>query len=200
MSSSEWRQKRDLLTSQDRLLWEMVCRTTKPLHGKISPSISEDIVKTNDKKHCTIQNPLTFQENQQGSTIIKKQKRAVTQAHKIHFFDHVAHRKISQGRYPLEAHLDLHGYMQEEAYFFLKNFLQSSQQNGLRYVLVITGKGRSVGSEGALYRFVPYWLSTPAFRYYVHAFEQAARHHGGEGALYVWLRRFHGGKRNVTLL
>ncbi|QEE13089.1 Smr/MutS family protein [Bartonella krasnovii] len=190
MSLSEWRQKRDLLTSQDRLLWAKVCRTITPLHDKRLSSISENIANINDKKQCITQAPLGGQENQQRSTIIKKEKRAVTQTHKIHFFDHVAHRKIAQGRYPLEARLDLHGYMQEEAYFFLKKFLQSSQQSGLRYVLVITGKGRSIGSDGALYRFVPYWLSTPAFRYYVHAFEQAARQHGGEGALYVWLRRF----------
>lgn len=195
MSSSKWRQKRDLLVSRDHLLWEMVCRTTTPLHGKRVSSISETITNINDKKQCITQNTPVSQENQQQATIIKKEKRAVTQAHKIHFFDHVAHRKISQGRYPLEARLDLHGYMQEEAYFFLKKFLQSSQQSGLRYVLVITGKGRSIGSDGALYRFVPYWLSTPAFRYYVHAFEQAARQHGGEGALYVWLRRFVSGKR-----
>lgn len=190
MSLSEWRQKRDLLAPQDRLLWERVCRTITPLHDKRLSSISENIANINDKKQCIIQAPLRVQENQQRSTIIKKEKRVVTQAHKIHFFDHVAHRKISQGRYPLEARLDLHGYMQEEAYFFLKKFLQSSQQSGLRYVLVITGKGRSIGSDGALYRFVPYWLSTPAFQYYVHAFEQAARQHGGKGALYVWLRRF----------
>ncbi|WP_375641385.1 MULTISPECIES: Smr/MutS family protein [unclassified Bartonella] len=190
MSSSKWRQKRDLLASQDRLLWEMVCRTITPLHGKMLSSTSEMIANINDKKQPVTQISTLSQKNQQSSTINKRGKRAVTQAQKIHFFDHVAHRKISQGRYPLEARLDLHGYMQEEAYFFLKNFLQSSQQRGLRYVLVITGKGRSVGSDGALYRFVPYWLSTPAFRYYVHAFEQAARQHGGEGALYVWLRRF----------
>ncbi|WP_375685245.1 Smr/MutS family protein [Bartonella sp. TT110JLCBS] len=190
MSSNEWRQKRGLLASQDRLLWEMVCRTTTPLHGKISSSVSENIANINDKKQRVTQNPPVSRENQQHSTMIKREKKGVTQAHKIHFFDHVAHHKISQGRYPLEARLDLHGYMQEEAYFFLKKFLQFSQQRGLRYVLVITGKGRSVGSDGALYRFVPYWLSTPAFRYYVHAFEQAARQHGGEGALYVWLRRF----------
>ncbi|WP_375648713.1 Smr/MutS family protein [Bartonella sp. OT172YNZD] len=194
MSSSKWRQKSDLLASQDRLLWEMVCRTITPLHGKRLSSTSETIANISDKKQPVTQISSLSQENQQSSTIIKREKRAVTQAQKIHFFDHVAHRKISQGRYPLEARLDLHGYMQEEAYFFLKKFLRSSQQRGLRYVLVITGKGRSVGSDGALYRFVPYWLSTPAFRYYVHAFEQAARQHGGEGALYVWLRRFVSGK------
>ncbi|MBX4335368.1 Smr/MutS family protein [Bartonella raoultii] len=190
MSTVEWRQKRSLLTPQDRLLWEMVCRTTKPLHDNRYSSLIKDATKHDNKRQCIKQIFPLSQEKQQSPTVIKREKETVVQVQKIHFFDRVAHRKIAKGHYPIEARLDLHGYVQEEAYYFLKKFLQSSQQNGLRYVLVITGKGRSYGSDGALYKFVPHWLSTPAFRYYVHAFEKAAHQHGGEGALYVWLRRF----------
>ncbi|WP_156850676.1 Smr/MutS family protein [Bartonella refiksaydamii] len=190
MSTDEWRQKRDLLISQDRLLWEMVCRTTIPLHDKLHSSAAKGIVNIGSKKQQITPIFSLLQRDQQGSTEIKREKGTVAQAHNIRFFDHIVHRKIARGHYPLEARLDLHGYGQEEAYFFLKKFLQSSQQSGLRYVLVITGKGKSLGSDGALYKFVPHWLSTPAFRYYVHAFEQAARQHGGGGALYIWLRRF----------
>ncbi|MBB5073862.1 DNA-nicking Smr family endonuclease [Bartonella callosciuri] len=195
MSRDEWRQKRDLLPSQDHLLWEMVCRTIIPLHGKFHSNIvKNDSNIDKNKQHVTQIFPLS-QENQQRSTVVKREKGRVAQTHNIHFFDRVAYRKIAKGHYPLEARLDLHGCAQKEAYFFLKNFLQSSQQSGLRYVLVITGKGQSPGSDGALYKFVPHWLSTSAFRYYVHAFEQAARQHGGGGALYIWLRRFVSEKR-----
>ncbi|VEJ44705.1 Smr/MutS family protein [Bartonella vinsonii] len=191
MSTNQWRQKRDLLASQDRFLWEMVCRTTIPLHNNKPHSfLTKDAANIDHKKQCVTPLFSFSQGSQQKPAVVKREKATVTQAHKVHFFDHVVHRKIAKGHYPLEARLDLHGCMQEEAYFFLKKFLQSSQRNGLRYVLVITGKGRSLGSDGALYKFVPHWLSTPAFRYYVHAFEHAARHHGGVGALYVWLRRF----------
>lgn len=55
--------------------------------------------------------------------------------------------------------------------------------------MVITGKGRSLGSEGILRQAVPHWFSTPLFRLLVSAYEDAARHHGGHGALYVRLRR-----------
>ncbi|WP_026017280.1 Smr/MutS family protein [Bartonella birtlesii] len=190
MSMGEWRQKSGSLTSRDRLLWERVCRTVTPLHDKLHSSLTKDAENIDNKKQHVIPIFLLSQENQQKQTVVKTEKKASAQAHKIHFFDRVAHRKIAKGHYPIEARLDLHGCMQEEAYFFLKEFLQTSQQNGLRYVLVITGKGRSPGSDGALYKFVPRWLSTPTFRYYVHAFEQAARQHGGDGALYIWLRRF----------
>lgn len=194
MSTNERRQKKDLLSAHDRLLWDMVCRTTRPLHGKFHSSLTKDSANIDNEKQQITQGFPLCQRDKQRSTMVKKEKGTVAQVQKLHFFDRAAHRKIAKGHYPIEARLDLHGCMQEEAYFFLKNFLQSSQQSGLRYVLVITGKGQSPGSDGALYKFVPHWLSTPTFRYYVHAFEQAARQHGGGGALYVLLRRFVSGR------
>ena len=59
-------------------------------------------------------------------------------------------------------------------------------------MLVITGKGRTVepGAErGLLKRMVPEWLGLPEFRSVVVGFEQAHIGHGGEGALYVRVRR-----------
>jgi DNA-nicking Smr family endonuclease len=38
------------------------------------------------------------------------------------------------------------------------------------------------------------WLSSPAMRDLVVGFGEAARHHGGEGALYVQIRRPRGSK------
>jgi DNA-nicking Smr family endonuclease len=48
---------------------------------------------------------------------------------------------------------------------------------------VITGK------SGVLRRQVPHWLALPDFRALLIGFEQAAIRHGGEGALYLRLRR-----------
>ena len=61
--------------------------------------------------------------------------------------------------------------------------------SGVRYVLVITGKGFSSGGDGVLKRQVPAWLSTPPFRALVSSHDLAARQHGGEGALYIRLRK-----------
>ena len=47
----------------------------------------------------------------------------------------------------------------------------------------------SLGSDGALKRAVPLWFSLPEFRPLISSYEPAARNHGGEGALYVRLRR-----------
>ena len=107
----------------------------------------------------------------------------------IHPLDRPTHRKIAKGRIDIEARIDLHGLTQHEAHGLLYSFLVNAHARGLRHVMVITGKGRSRGSEGILKQAVPHWFSTPLFRMLVSAYEDAARHHGGHGALYVRLRR-----------
>jgi DNA-nicking Smr family endonuclease len=73
----------------------------------------------------------------------------------------------------------------------LFGFLQRAHSDGMTFVLVITGKGK-MGAEserGVLRRQVPQWLSLPEFRALVVGFEEAHIGHGGEGALYVRIRR-----------
>ena len=100
--------------------------------------------------------------------------------------------QLSRGRKEIEGRLDLHGMTQTRAHRALLSFLQRASSDGLTFVLVITGKGRAVGPEsgrGVLRRQVPEWLSLPEFRTLVVGFEEAHIGHGGEGALYVRVRR-----------
>jgi DNA-nicking Smr family endonuclease len=53
---------------------------------------------------------------------------------------------------------------------------------------VITGQGRR-GGTGVIRASVHEWLQSPGLRGVVSGFASAARHHGGDGALYVTLRR-----------
>jgi DNA-nicking Smr family endonuclease len=99
--------------------------------------------------------------------------------------------QLSRGRKEIDARLDLHGMTQARAHRALSGFLQRAHGDGLTFVLVITGKGR-MGSEserGVLRRQVPQWLNLPEFRSLVVGFEEAHIGHGGEGALYVRIRR-----------
>lgn len=97
--------------------------------------------------------------------------------------------KLSRGRQEIEARLDLHGMTQTRAHRALSGFLQRAHHDGLTFVLVITGKGTAGGERGVLRRQVPQWLSLPEFRTFVIGFEEAHIGHGGEGALYVRIRR-----------
>jgi DNA-nicking Smr family endonuclease len=99
-----------------------------------------------------------------------------------------AKQRVARGRDAIDGRLDLHGLTQAEAYDALLRFLQAGQSRGARLVVVITGKGRG-GEGGVLRRRVPLWLSLPEFRSLVVGFEEAHLRHGGEGALYLRLRR-----------
>ncbi len=111
-------------------------------------------------------------------------------------------KKLSKGRSGIEARLDLHGLRQHEAHSLLRNFIRDCQARGLKFVLVITGKGRddddaslSFGAmmertpRGVLRRSVPMWLADIDLRSSIVGYSTAAAHHGGEGAFYVELRR-----------
>ena len=82
-----------------------------------------------------------------------------------------------------------------EAHDALRHFLRQAQANGAKIALVVTGKGtraaaRGGSSEGGvLKRQVPMWLALPEFRPFIVGFDDAHVSHGGQGALYVRLRR-----------
>jgi len=98
--------------------------------------------------------------------------------------------RLRRGQVVIEARLDLHGMTQSQAYDGVCRFLESARKNGRRAVLVITGKGlRRDGQFGVLRSAVPRWLNEPPLRDWIKAFDYAAPRDGGEGALYVLLRR-----------
>ena len=99
--------------------------------------------------------------------------------------------RVARGKEDIDGRLDLHGLTQSEAHAALLRFLRQAGGRGARLVLVITGKGArgEAGERGVLRRQVPHWLRLPEFRALVIGFEQAHVAHGGEGALYVRVRR-----------
>jgi DNA-nicking Smr family endonuclease len=104
-------------------------------------------------------------------------------------------QRLARGVSPIDARIDLHGRSQADAHAALLGFLRRAQADGARFVLVITGKGGGSNlssGRGVLKRQVPLWLTLPEFRLYVVAAEAAHAAHGGEGALYVRLRRSRG--------
>ena len=95
--------------------------------------------------------------------------------------------RLARGREALAARIDLHGLTQDAARAALTRFIERSVAEGWRAVLVITGKG--VGGDGVLRRRAPEWLAAPPIRPHVAGVSEAHRRHGGDGALYVALKR-----------
>ncbi|MBI1385992.1 MAG: DNA mismatch repair protein MutS [Rhizobiales bacterium] len=125
-------------------------------------------------------------------------KPAVTQP-----FDARSARRLARKHLEIDAVLDLHGMRQQEAHNALRHFLGEAHRRGHRFVKVITGKGGPAGEtgdvgrgsgasevrRGVLREMVPRWLEEVALRQFVVSYTSAGRAHGGEGALYIHVRR-----------
>lgn len=110
--------------------------------------------------------------------------------------DAKAYGKMTRGKLVPEARIDLHGMTLAEAHPELIRFILNAQSNGLRLVLVITGKGKVKPDHGpipqrvgALRHQVPQWLRLPPLGPNVLQVAEAHLKHGGSGAYYVYLRR-----------
>jgi len=96
-------------------------------------------------------------------------------------------RKLRKGQYPCEAILDLHHKTVAEAREALSVFIRECQNQEIRYVQIIHGKGiRSPSQQAILKNQLNTWL--PQFDA-VLAFCSAKPKDGGLGAVYVILRR-----------
>ncbi len=102
-------------------------------------------------------------------------------------------QKFTSGKMQIDARLDLHGFTVEPAYNKLYDFVCRCYDRKLRCLLVITGKGTKKKwpeeSTGILREMVPKWLNEPAFRKKILSFSYAKAKDGGEGALYILLKR-----------
>ena len=96
---------------------------------------------------------------------------------------------LRRGRMTIEARLDLHGMTQAEAHGRLSAFIEGHQSAGRRCVLVVTGKGTRSAGGGVLREAVPRWLNMPELRSRILSFTHAQPKDGGEGALYILLKR-----------
>ncbi|HSY23429.1 MAG TPA: Smr/MutS family protein [Polyangiaceae bacterium] len=103
---------------------------------------------------------------------------------------HDAVRDLRRGRFPIDGRLDMHGMSIVDARAELESFLRATRARGERCVLVIHGKGsHSPGGSGILRGEIAAWLSQGPASEHIAAFATAQGDDGGEGAVYVMLRR-----------
>jgi DNA-nicking Smr family endonuclease len=179
--------RRRALSEDERALWESVAKQTKPLRKKPRAAKAEAVAAEAEMPAAAkpAPSPKPLAPN-------KFLRAAKPEAPPLAPLGRRERSQLSRGRKEIEARLDLHGMTQTRAHRALSGFLQRAHSDGLRFVLVITGKGRATAAEferGVLRRQVPQWLSLPEFRSLVVGFEEAHIGHGGEGALYVRIRR-----------
>jgi DNA-nicking Smr family endonuclease len=97
-------------------------------------------------------------------------------------------RRLHRGDFSIQAHLDLHGLIVEEAKEVFDQFMKWVAIHGKRGILVTHGRGLSSPAEPVLKRKVEEWLTRGPWRKWVVAYTSARLCDGGAGATYVLLR------------
>lgn len=104
-------------------------------------------------------------------------------------------KRISKGRLVPDFSLDLHGSSLDQAYLRLMHGLVQAKAMGARVVLLVTGKPRPVdaadrgSARGAIRAKVADWLAASEHASDIVAVRGAHRRHGGQGALYLVLKK-----------
>ena len=160
------------LRPEETQIWGMVAATVHPLPGRGTPTASQEAAKNETAARIAPPKPAARLGKPRATLDgIEPNRR----------------HRIAKAREEIGAKLDLHGMDQQRARAVLEGFLANAFHEGWRAVLVVTGKG--VQGDGVLKRRAPEWLAAPHLAHIVAGISDAARHHGGEGALYVALKR-----------
>ncbi len=200
--------RRRNLTPEDRELWGRVVQTARPLHKPARfpdlPTTSSDPApgtpaaspaqpsRSASKTRITLRPDPTARPGQHDLSrpISEALAQGTVQMDKRQF------QRMSRGKLEPEARIDLHGMTLAQAHGALNSFILRAQSAGLRLVLVITGKGKTLADDGpiprrqgALKQDVPHWLRMAPLKPAVLELREAHARHGGSGAYYVYLRR-----------
>jgi DNA-nicking Smr family endonuclease len=161
------------VTCEEEKLWRQAMRDARPLAGRAPPEPSAPPAPpAGNSPPARLAPPL-------GGELRHDRAPGV---------DRRTAQRLRRGNLAIEAVIDLHGLTQEAAHATLLRFISGSAELERRVVLVVTGKGSRDGA-GVLRHQVPHWLNQPTLRGHILAFTHAQPKHGGEGALYVLLKR-----------
>src|SRR5262245_46808533 len=177
MSSSDGKRRR-VLSTEERVLWTAITKSVAPLRNAVTTEDDESSERINQQieTHSAKAESAASARDTPPPPLAPLGRRVRT--------------RVARGKEAIDDRLDLHGLTQSEAHTALLRFLRTATARDARLVLVITGKGgRGDAERGVLKRQVPQWLSLPEFRAMIVGFEQAHVAHGGEGALYIRVRR-----------
>jgi DNA-nicking Smr family endonuclease len=105
-----------------------------------------------------------------------------------HIYPEVA-RRLHQGNYSIQAFVDLHGLLVEDAKEVFERFLKWAVTTGKTGILIVHGRGLSSPSEPVLKKKVVEWITRGPWRKWIMAYASARACDGGAGATYVLLRK-----------
>jgi len=171
------------LSHDEAQAWARLAATVTPFEGRKAPVLTKS-----QSAPVAKQAPLEAQVTPPGS---KKASAAAPSRGLDSHWD----RRLKAGSIQPELTLDLHGHNLDQAYDRLMGGMAQARAIGARVVLVIAGRPRPVDPadraerRGAIRAKLLDWLAASSHHSAIAAIGKAHIRHGGEGALYVVLKR-----------
>ena len=191
------------LTPEEERLWRLAMKDTEPLG-----TLLRDVPPTppaKPLKSIKVGPPAVKKKRPQPISSTPTPKPPPRQHEPaLHHLDRRSTQQVRRGQVHIDGKLDLHGMRQHQAHEALNSYVASAQRSGKRIILVVTGKGQGTRSDhpwgrdedsyatrggGVLQVQVPQWLAQAPLRRMIFSVQQAHPHHGGSGALYVFLKK-----------
>ena len=109
-------------------------------------------------------------------------------------------KDLKKGKIKINRRLDLHGYSLTEAYEKFKDEVIKSYNENKRCMLIITGKGNHISKQtkeetkprlyyGKIKNSIISWVNEDSIKNYILTYQDAGLEHGGDGAIFVYLRK-----------
>ena len=192
------------LTPEEERLWRLAMKDTEPLG-----SLLGDVGSTSPKSSLVKLHKSSRAKHPKKAPVappsLPAPKRPLPiREPALHHLDRRSTQQVRRGQVHVDGKLDLHGMRQHQAHEALNSYVSSAQRTGKRIILVVTGKGQlapsghgwgrdddsfSIRGGGVLQSQVPQWLGQAPLRQMIFSVQQAHPHHGGSGALYVFLKK-----------
>lgn len=164
------------LSAEEAALWRRVVDSVTPMHAPLTAAVqtpavaAEPTLPKTAAKARTVEPP---RKSKPGTTL-----------------DGSWDRRLATGAVQPDRSLDLHGHNLATAYDLLGRKLREAVADGVRVLLLITGKPPSdTSGRGAIRAAVGDWLAASPYAGDIAAVRNAHPRHGGAGALYIILRR-----------
>lgn len=187
------------LSPEEQAAWDRLAHSVTPLAGRTRPAVAKTAPgkATPDKTSPPVgTKPLAKLTPKNPAKTISSHCAAPRPiAPSQSGLDSHWERRFKSGRIEPDLTLDLHGHTLDTAYARITAGLDQARAMGARVVLVIAGRERPVdpadraNRRGAIRAKLLDWLAAGPHADHISAVRRAHRSHGGDGALYLVLKR-----------
>ena len=189
------------LTADEEAAWAKLASSVEPFDGRMIPVVSAEPPAKKLAPEKKRAKPVAFPPKQSAPiprpAAHPLAKPVPRMARRIggHTLDAQWDRKLKAGEVAPDYTLDLHDHYLDAAHTRLESGMMQARAMGARLVLVITGRPRPVDAadraskRGVIRAKLLDWLAAGDHADAIAAVRKAHRRHGGEGALYIVLRR-----------